>query len=130
LITPKILPEFLHSSDDAYDNTYIAVLAKILRIICVFITLTASSLYITVVSFNPEVIPTEYIIFIAKSRATVPSNSFLEVVIMEVISEILREFLFRVPNKIGPAIGIASAIIIGQTAVAAGLFSPLMMIII
>jgi spore germination protein KA/spore germination protein len=46
------------------------------------------------------------------------------------IAELIRESLIRVPTKIGTAIGIVGAIIIGQAAVAAGVFSPLLLIVV
>ena len=38
--------------------------------------------------------------------------------------------LFRSPKQIGSAIGIVGAIVIGQAAVAAGIFSPLLLIVV
>lgn len=49
---------------------------------------------------------------------------------MEGISEILKEANIRLPKQIGSAIGIVGTIVIGQAAVAAGLVSPLMVIIV
>jgi hypothetical protein len=44
--------------------------------------------------------------------------------------ELLREALLRVPKQIGPAVGIVGAIVIGQAAVSAGIFSPLLLILV
>lgn len=130
LIIPKTLIEFLDASDDHYDNIYLSVFSKGLRITCFIIALTLSSLYVAVVSFHPDILPPQYILSIATSRATVPFNALLEAFLMEFVAEILREASIRLPQQIGPAIGIVGTIVIGQAAVAAGLVSPLMVIMV
>lgn len=130
LITPKNFIEFLDSSDDHYDNTYIALFIKVLRIEALFITLTLSALYVAIVAFHADIIPSQYILAIAASRTTVPVNALVETLLMEMVVELLREASARLPKQIGPAIGIVGTIVIGQAAVAAGLVSPLMVIIV
>ena len=95
-----------------------------------FLSFTFSSLYITIVSFHNDTLPSEYMLTLATLRANVPFNTFTGVLILEVIIEILREAVLRVPKQIGPAIVIAGAIIIGLAAIASGVFSPLLLIII
>jgi spore germination protein KA len=63
-------------------------------------------------------------------RSKVLFSALIEVLIVEFIVELLRESLLRVPSKIGTAIGIVGAIVIGQAATAAGIFSPLLLIIV
>lgn len=129
LIAPKTFIEFLWSSDDVYDNKYAAVLAKILRILSITMGFTLGSLYIALVSFNTDILPADYILTLAKLRANVPFNAFTNVLLLEIVVEILRESLLRVPKQIGSAIGIVGAIIIGQAAISSGIFDPLILII-
>lgn len=130
LVLPKTFIEFIDAGDDHYDNIFIAVFSKFIRILSLIISLTLSSLYVAVVSFHSDILPPQYILALATSRATVPANGFLEAMIMEGVAEILREASIRLPTQIGPAIGIVGTIVIGQAAVAAGLVSPLMVIIV
>jgi spore germination protein KA/spore germination protein len=103
---------------------------RILRVLSLNLTFIVSSLYVAVVSFHNDALPSSYMIAIAQSRAKVPFNALLEVLLIEIIGELIRESLIRVPTKIGTAIGIVGAIIIGQAAVTAGIFSPLLLIVI
>ncbi|WP_432405217.1 spore germination protein [Wukongibacter sp. M2B1] len=129
LSAPRTFIEFFDSGDDHYDNLYLGIFSKCLRILSFTLTLTLSSLYVAVVAFHSDILPELYILSLAVSRATVPFNALLEAVLMEGIAEILREASIRLPKQIGPAIGIVGTIVIGQAAVAAGLVSPLMVII-
>jgi len=129
LSAPRTFIEFFDSGDDHYDNMYLGIFSKFLRILSFTLTLTLSSLYVAVVAFHSDILPELYILSLATSRATVPFNALLEAILMEGIAEILREASIRLPKQIGPAIGIVGTIVIGQAAVAAGLVSPLMVII-
>ena len=129
LIAPKTFIEFLWSSDDVYDNKYLAFFIKLLRIMSILMSLTLESIYIALVSFHTDMLPADYILTLAKLRANVPFNAFTNVIILDVVIEILRESLLRVPKRIGPAIGIVGAIIIGQAAISSEIFDPLMLII-
>lgn len=130
LIAPKTFHELLASCDDIYDNKYLGLFMKLLRSVALFLSFTLGALYISIVSFHNDTLPSEYILTLAALRASVPFNTFTGVLILEVIVEILREALLRIPKQIGPAIGIAGAIIIGQAAIASGVFSPLLLIIV
>lgn len=130
LVAPYTFVEFMDAGEDHYEHTYISIFVKVLRIISIFLTLTLSSIYVGVVAFHPDFLPSQYILALASSRVAVPVNAFLEAFIMEIVGELLREGSIRLPKQIGPALGIVGTIVIGQAAVAAGLVSPLMVIII
>lgn len=130
LIAPRTFVEFLDSPDDHYQKSLIGIFSKFIRVFCILITLTLSSLYVAVVGFHSDILPAPYIIAIATSRSTVPFNALLEATLMEGVAEILREASLRLPKQIGSAIGIVGTIVIGQAAVSAGLVSPLMVIIV
>lgn len=130
VVVPKTLVEFIDAGDDHYESIFLAIFSKFIRITSLIISLILSSLYVAVVSFHPSVLPPQYILVLATSRATVPFNSVLEALLMEGVAEVLREASIRLPKQIGPAIGIVGTIVIGQAAVIAGLVSPLMVIIV
>lgn len=130
LVAPKTFGEFLWSGEDNYDNQYIATFMKIIRMVAICISITLTSVFVIFSSFNLDLLPSEYIIVMAVSRAHVPFNVFTGALLLEFIVELLREALLRVPKQIGSAIGIVGAIIIGQAAISAGVFSPLLLILV
>jgi Bacillus/Clostridium GerA spore germination protein. len=130
LLAPKTFSEFFHSCDDRYDNKLFGLMMRILRYVALSIALTGSSLFVAVTSFHTEVLPTKYAISLAEMRGNVPFNALIGALLLEFIIELIREALLRVPKQIGSAIGIVGAIVIGQAAIAAGIFSPLLLIIV
>jgi len=75
-------------------------------------------------------LPTNLVISLAKARAGVPFPSLLEVLIMELSFELIREAGLRVPGPIGNTIGIVGGLIIGQAAVAANIVSPIIVVVV
>ncbi len=64
------------------------------------------------------------------SREKVPFPSVVELLLMELSFELIREAGLRVPGPIGPTLGIIGALILGQAAVAANIVSPILIIIV
>jgi len=130
LVAPKVLSEFLWSCDDKYANKFIGYFARFLRVTALMLSYAIPSMYIAIVSFHNDILPSDYIIAIAQARSKVPFNALIEVLIIEIFISLLIEGLIRVPSKIGTAIAIVGAIIIGEAAIAAGIFSPLLLIVV
>lgn len=130
LSAPKVFDEFFHSCDDRYDNPYFGLMMRLMRYLSLFIVLTASSYFVAVTSFHIDALPSQYTLDLAQMRTKVPLPPILSALMLEFIVELLREALLRIPKQIGSAVGIVSAIVIGQASIAAGIFSPLLLIIV
>ena len=130
LIVPAVFVDFLESSEDNNIKFQFANLLKVIRIASFLITLLVPGIYVAITSFHLEFIPTELLFAIVASRASVPFSIIFEIIIMELSFELIREAGLRVPSPIGPTIGIIGALIIGQSAVEAGIVSPILIIIV
>lgn len=130
LILPAFFGDFINPITDNYSIPKNINFLKILRICCFFFTMIVPGLYIALINFNPETIPTSLLVNFASQRADVPFPTIIEAIIMLVLCEILRESDFRFPNSYGSAISILGALILGEAAVSAGIVSPIMIIII
>ena len=130
IIAPKLLAEFFHADDDESETVYFSVFSKILRFLCVLISVTITPLYIALVAFHAEALPTAYTMVLASGRAGVPVTVVTEIILMEILVEVLRECLMRIPKNIGSAIGIVGGIVVGQATVEAGIVSPLVLVIV
>ncbi|MNI42773.1 Spore germination protein A1 [compost metagenome] len=120
----------LQSPEDYFERWLPGTLLRLLRFFAAFMALMAPALYISFISFHPGLIPTELVISIIETRQGVPFPSVIEVLILEVSIEILREAGIRLPKPIGPAMGIVGGLIIGDAAVNAGIVSPFLVIVV
>ena len=76
------------------------------------------------------ILPTTLLLSFADARSGVPFPAVIEVIIMELSFELLREAGVRLPGAMGNTIGIVGGLIIGQAAVEANLVSPIVVIVI
>lgn len=130
MIVPVTLPQLLISSEDYYQRYPFAWFIRILRYIAATFSMLLPSIYISVITFHQEMVPTPLMISIVNSYEKVPFPVFVEALMMEFTFEVLREAGIRLPRPIGQAVSIVGALVIGQAAVQAGLVSYAMVIVV
>ncbi len=130
LIIPSTLNTFFQSSEDYYQRWQIMSFVRIIRYIAGFIAIALPGLYLAIAVYHPSMMPMLLIFKMAGARESVPFPAVIEIVIMELAFELLREAGIRLPGPIGSTIGIVGGLIIGQAAVEAGLVSPIVVIIV
>lgn len=129
LILPMDLNAMFLSAEDYYERWVVTFITRPVRYLAAIIATLAPALYIAVTSFHPGILPTKLALHIASSRALVPFPAFLEAFLMILTVEFLRESGTRISGPIGTTIGVVGGLVIGQSAVEAGLVAPLMVII-
>ncbi len=130
LTVPHLFIEQFQSPDDYYLNYFFASIGRVLRLIGFFLSLSTPAIYVALVNFHQEIMPTPLLISVAKARQGVPLPTVFEAILMMTVFEILRETGIRMPNSIGQALSIVGAIVIGQSAVSARLVSAPMIIVV
>ena len=130
LIMPAVAIDFLSSPEDTNMKSNFANFLRFLRILAVFITLLLPGIYIAITSFHQEILPTELLFSILSSRENVPFPVIVELLVMEIAFELIREAGIRIPSPIGSTIGIVGGLIIGEAAVSASIVSPILVIIV
>lgn len=127
---PAILIEFFHTIEDYYERTLTANAMRLLRILSIFIVTSLPSIYLTFIKYNAELIPIDFVVPIVQSRTGIPLTPFLEILIIEILIEFLREGGLRLPSKIAQTISIVGGIIISDAAVQARVVSPSTLLIV
>ncbi|THF77547.1 spore germination protein [Cohnella fermenti] len=130
LIVPTFFWQFMQAPDDYYNRYWVGTFYRFVRYIAFMISLLLPSIYVMLVSFHQEMIPTSLALTIASGREIIPFPVLLEALIMEFAFELMREAGLRMPKPIGQAVSIVGSLIIGQAAVQAGLVSPFMVIVV
>ncbi len=130
LIMPAILVDFLTSPEDTNLKVNFANFLRRLRFLAALITLLLPGIYMAITNFHQEILPTSLLYSILASRENVPFPVIVEILLMEISFELIREAGLRVPSPIGPTIGIVGALVLGQAAVSAGIVSPILIIIV
>lgn len=121
---PTVLVEFFQTPEDYYGRSMLASFIRIIRLLAVFIVITFPSIYITLIKFNSEMIPIEFIQSLVQSRKGISLTPFISLVAMQFTIELLREGGLRLPGKIGQTLSVVGGIIIGDAALKAKIVSP------
>ena len=130
LLLPTDYNAFIRTSDDYYNRWEIASFGRLLRYVASFFAMTLPGLYLAVTNFHTQILPTTLLLSFADARKGVPFPAVIEVLIMELSFELLREAGVRLPGAMGNTIGIVGGLIIGQAAVEANIVSPIVVIVI
>lgn len=130
LVAPATMYSLLQSAEDYYQRFTIGTLIRWLRYLFFLFALCLPSIYIAILTYHQEMIPTTLLLSIAKSREEIPFPAFVEALLMEVAFEALREAGVRLPKQVGAAVSIVGALVIGEAATSAGLVSsPMVMVV-
>lgn len=130
LLVPGTLNSFFQASEDYYQRWAIMSFTRILRYLVSFFALALPGLYIALLNFHPTMIPTSLAVSLAAARAGIAFPTVVEIIIIELEFELLREAGVRLPTAIGHTIGIVGGLIVGEAAVSAKLISPMVVIIV
>lgn len=121
LTAPMVFTENFQAVEDYYSRPFYANFLRLLRLLAYFVTLTLPALYIALVSYHREMIPEQLLQTLISANEGVPMPPVLEMFIMLLLYELLREALLRLPTQIGSTVGIVGVLIIGDAAVGVSL---------
>ncbi|NLX64756.1 MAG: spore germination protein [Clostridiaceae bacterium] len=130
LAMPITFFDLFHTSEDSNLRWQYGTFLRIVRLIGTLLSLLLPGLWTALILFHQEMIPTSLLSSIVISRAPVPFQFIIELLLMELSFELIREGGIRVPGITGNTLGIIGALILGQSAVSAGLVSPSLIIVV
>jgi len=115
--------------DDYYDHAVMSTLKRIMRYLAFFAIVLVPGVYIALSTFHQEMLPTTLLITIINQRSANPFSTFIEVLIVVILFEIIREASLRKPDAIGDSMTIVGSLIIGTNIVESGFVSYMAVII-
>lgn len=130
LLLPAIMNDFFKTMEDIYGKSLNVTFTRILKFLAFWIAILTPGIYIALITYNQEMVPTDLLVSFATQRDGVPFPAFVEAFLMLICFEILRESDLRVPTFTGSALSIVGALILGEAAVNAGIVSPIMIIVV
>ncbi|WP_142414685.1 spore germination protein [Hathewaya massiliensis] len=130
LVVPSTFLEFFQTFEDYTNNSILGSFDRLLRILAALVLITLSPLYVALLEYNVELLPMPLIKVLIISRSGIPFSPFVEVLIMEILIEMLREGGIRLPKPIGQTLGIVGGIILGDAATRAGIVSQTTLVVI
>jgi len=124
LTLPFILIEDLQNSDDYYSQPVRVTFIRVLRLVGVILAVLLPGVYVALEKYHYKILPTEFLVTIMNTTEGIPFSPFMEILFVVLLFEILYEANLRMPQYFGMAMSIVGALVLGETAVSAGLVSP------
>lgn len=123
LTLPYLLIEDFQTAEDYYISHYRANLVRALRVLAIFLSVFLPGLFVSAQLFHLQLIPLNFLLTIVNSIKGIPLSPSLEMFFLLLIFEILNETSIRMPKYVGMALAVVGALVLGETAVNAGLVS-------
>ena len=123
LTVPYILFEDIQNSDDYYTNSTSVSLRRFVRICGAVIAIVLPGLYIAMQLYHYNIVPLNTLIVITNSVGSSPFSPMIEMIFVLILFEVLYEAALRMPKHLGTATSLVGALVLGDTAVKAGLIS-------
>lgn len=127
---PYMIVEDIQAGEDYYTMSYRSTIIRIMRVAALFIGLLLPALYVAAQLFKIQIIPFQLLLKISSSVSGLPLSPSVEMFLTLLVLEILNEASIRMPKYVGLALSVVGALVLGDTAVKAGVISTPAIIII
>lgn len=129
-LLPCQLPMLMQSPDDYANHFFIGSSLRIIRYMSMIVTLFLPAFYIAATTYQVQMLPVQLALSTQVAKQNVPFSSASEVLGLLISFEILIEAGLRLPKAVGTAMSILGGLVVGQSAVAANLISPAVVVIV
>ena len=130
LIVPTTFFSLMQAAEDAYIRWPGGTFARVVRYVGLAVAMLLPAFYVAAVTYHQDFIPTDLLLAMTGAREAVPFPTILEILMMELAFELIREAGIRIPGTVGTTLGIVGALILGQAAVAANIVSPILIVVV
>ncbi len=129
MVLPYFFTEHFQSLDDYASKAYFCSFIRLLKYLAFALAVLLPGSFVCAVQYTPELLPPQLLYKVAAAERATPWPLFLEMVLVILLLEIIREAGLRLPKPIGHSVGLVAALIVGDAAVGAGILSTPVLII-
>lgn len=130
IIIPVAVNELYQSPEDYMWGYWFGSFLRFFRILGNNVAVIFPGLYVALVGVNPGLLPFNLTMAIASSRMGVAFPLLIELLLMEIAMEIFREASLRLPIPVSQTLGVTAGVVLGLSAVAAGIVSNVTQVVI
>lgn len=130
LTVPYMVIEDFQSGEDYYIEPHRATIIRLVRILSLMVGILLPAFYISAQLFKIQLIPVKLLFKISSSVSGIPFSPSIEMFFTLFVLEVLNEASIRMPKYVGLALSVVGALVLGDTAVKAGIISTPAIIIV
>ncbi|MBQ8497280.1 MAG: spore germination protein [Clostridia bacterium] len=130
LTAPYLFCEAFQVTEDYSKSPWYATFIRLLRFVAYLIALYLPALFVALFVRHKGILPEMLLASVTEARANLPFSLFWEVLVIFLIFEAVREVGLRMPKAIGSAIGLVGPLLLGDSAIKAGITSAPILIVV
>ena len=130
MLLPTVFADNFRTMDDYCEKPFYAAFSRWIKYISFLLAVLLPGLYTALVMFHPEVFPLKLLLNLAAAEVATPYPPVVEMLLLMVLFEIMREAGVRLPRSVGGAVSIVGGLIIGDAAVKSGMVSQPLLIVV
>ncbi len=123
LTVPFVLLEDLQDGYDYYSSSWRVSMIRLFRLMGALMTVLLPGAYVALQSYHYHLLPLKFMITLLSATSGIPFPPAIEMLVVLILFEILNQASLRMPRFLGISLSIVGAIVLGDTAVKAGLIS-------
>lgn len=130
LTAPCLFAEAFQVTEDYSKSPWYATFVRFLRFAAYLVSLYFPALFVAAFVRHRDMMPDFMRTAIDSARETLAFSLFWEVLIIFLIFEAVREVGLRMPKAVGSAVGLVGSLILGDSAIKAGLTSAPVLVVV
>ncbi|QTD40480.1 spore germination protein [Sporosarcina sp. Te-1] len=130
IITPANIALLLKSGEDNEYSILFSSFERLLRFSGIVIGAMLPAFWLALTTFHQNQLPLQLLATVVVSSTGLPFPGVIEMLLMLFMFELFREAGLRLPAVIGGTISVVGGLIIGESAINAGITSPAMIVVI
>ncbi len=130
LTLPFILVEDFDGVQDLYKRSTRSSFLRLVRTFAIFMAVVLPSVYVAMQTHHYQILPLQLLLRIIGADKNIPFTPTVEMLIALLLFEVLGEASIRMPRHVSMALSVVGAIVLGETAVNAGLLSSVTVLIV
>lgn len=130
LTLPFLAVEDFQTAEDYFVSPFSATIFRLLRVLSLFVSILLPAFYISAQLFKAQLLPLGLTLTIASGTRELPLSPSMEMFVVLLLLEILKEASIRMPKYVGMSLSVVGALVLGETAVSAGILSTPAIIVV
>lgn len=130
LTVPFLFLEDLQSAEDYYVSPFAASVFRAIRFFAAVVSLLLPAFYVSSQLFKTQLLPLGLTLTIASGIQGLPLSPSLEIFLILLVLEVLKEASIRMPKYVGMSLSVVGALVLGEASVSAGFVSTPAIIVV
>lgn len=120
---PYLIFEDVQDGYDYYSGDWRATMTRMFRMLGALLTVLLPGAYVALQTYHFQLLPVKFLMTLMAATNNIPFPPAIEMLLVMTLFEVLNQASIRMPRYFGISLSVVGAIVLGDTAVKAGIIS-------